>query len=163
MEEKATPTLKHPEVVFLSLFGIGFISKGSGTIGSLTMIPLLYLLGEFSPPVWIFIPFLTVFVLLSCYTAGLAQNKFGTHDPSWIVADEAVGMFVAWLFVLSNEWASLAIIFVLFRFFDVVKIWPASYFDKRVISGVGIVLDDVVSAIYAGLTFMLLHRLLLST
>ena len=46
--------------------------------------------------------------------------------------------------------------FALFRFFDIVKIWPASFFDSKVEHGAGTILDDVISGIYAGLTYLLL-------
>ena len=78
------------------------------------------------------------------------------HDPQWIVIDEVIGMSVAWLFIGEHTLTRLLILFVLFRFFDIIKVWPASYFDKKVTHGMGTILDDVVSGIYAGIIFLII-------
>jgi phosphatidylglycerophosphatase A len=77
------------------------------------------------------------------------QVKFGLHDPQWIVIDEVIGMLITWSFVMSVEFHTLFLVFAAFRVFDIVKIWPASYFD-RLHHGFGTITDDVFSAIYAG-------------
>jgi phosphatidylglycerophosphatase A len=160
MDTKNIPSLKKPEVLFLSAFGIGFIKYAPGTFGSLVVLPLLYLLGQFNPPFFIFVPFLLIFTFFSCYIAEITQKKYKLHDPGWIVIDEVIGMFVTWLFVRDNNLLHLLILFVLFRIFDIIKIWPASYFDKKVTHGAGTILDDVVSGIYAGIIGMLLIKYL---
>lgn len=64
-----------------------------------------------------------------------------------IVIDEVIGMWMVLCFAgLSVPFVVLA--FVLFRFFDIVKPWPVSFFD-RMKTPVGVMLDDVVAAIYA--------------
>jgi phosphatidylglycerophosphatase A len=69
-------------------------------------------------------------------------------------------MFLAWLFIRDNNLIHLVLLFVLFRFFDIVKIWPASYFDKKVKHGAGTILDDIVSGLYAGgLSYLLISYL----
>ncbi len=158
MDTKNIPSLKKPEVLFLSFFGVGFIKYAPGTFGSLAIMPLLYILGQFNPPVFLFAPFLLILTALSSVIAEFAQKKYELHDPGWIVIDEVIGMFIAWLFVRDNNLVHLAILFALFRFFDIVKIWPASFFDKKVKHGAGTILDDVVSGIYAGaLTYLILY------
>ncbi len=62
-------------------------------------------------------------------------------------------MVTAWLFVEEYSWQALLAIFILFRFFDITKVWPANYFDRKMKSGVGVMIDDIVSAIYAGLLY----------
>ncbi len=160
MDTKNIPSLKKPEVLFLSAFGIGFIKYAPGTFGSLVVLPLLYLLGQFKPPFFIFVPFLLIFTFISCYIAEITQKKYELHDPGWIVIDEVIGMFITWLFVRDNNLVHLLILFVLFRIFDIIKIWPASFFDKKVTHGAGTILDDVVSGIYAGFVGMLLIKYL---
>src|SRR5690606_26939491 len=78
------------------------------------------------------------------------QQKFQLHDPQWIVIDEVIGMLITWAFILKIDLISIGIVFVSFRFFDIIKIWPASYFD-RLHHGVGTITDDVVSGLYAGI------------
>lgn len=160
MKEKNAPSLSHPEVMFLSFFGVGFLPKAPGTWGTLAILPILVLLSWFKAPFFLFIPFLVMLTIISCFIAERAQKKFEVHDPSWIVIDEVVGMWTAWLFTQDGTLspASVIIIFALFRFFDIVKFWPASYFDKQVTHGAGTILDDIVSGIFAGLTFLLVHK-----
>lgn len=158
MNEDNRPTLKRLDIVFLSFFGTGFLPIAPGTWGTIATLPFLYGIGRFNPPYFLFIPFITITTIISCFLAERAQKEFKGHDPQWIVIDEFLGMSVAWLFIQSHNLLHLIILFVLFRFFDIVKIWPASYFDKKVEHGTGIILDDIVSGIYAGLLYLIISR-----
>jgi phosphatidylglycerophosphatase A len=160
MNEENRPSLKRLDIVFLSFFGSGFLPKAPGTWGTLATLPFLYGIGRFNPPFFLFIPFLTITTIISCFMADRAQKEFNTHDPQWIVIDEFLGMSVAWLFIQTHNLLHLLILFLLFRFFDIVKIWPASYFDKKVHHGAGTILDDIVSGIYAGLLYLVIARFL---
>jgi phosphatidylglycerophosphatase A len=98
------------------------------------------------------------------YTAAViitenVQKKFHLHDPQWIVIDEVIGMLITWSFVLSIELPILATVFISFRFFDIIKIWPASYFD-RLDHGMGTITDDVISGIYAGIFTFFIQKFL---
>lgn len=160
MNEDNRPTLKRLDIVFLSFFGTGFLPVAPGTWGTLATLPFLYGIGRFNPPYFLFIPFITITTIISCFLAERAQKEFKSHDPQWIVIDEFLGMSVAWLFIQTHNLLHLMILFFLFRFFDIVKIWPASYFDKKVEHGTGTILDDVVSGIYAGLLYLIIARFL---
>lgn len=157
MKEKNTPSLKRPEVIFLSFFGVGFSPWAPGTVGTIATLPFLYFLGLFKPPFFLFIPFLVVATVASCIIAEIVQKKLELHDPGWIVMDEVLGMCTAWLFIQSYHWSHLLIMFGLFRLFDIFKVWPATYFDKQVTHGYGTIVDDIVSGIYAGGVYYLLH------
>lgn len=158
MKEKNAPSLSQPEVVFLSFFGAGFLPKAPGTWGSLAICPILFLLGYFKAPFFVFIPFLIMATVITCFVADVAQRKFDLHDPGWIVMDEVLGMWTAWLFTQNGDQTifSLFLIFLLFRLFDIYKIWPATYFDQKVKHGAGTILDDIVSGLFAGLAYLLL-------
>ncbi|MCF8058223.1 MAG: phosphatidylglycerophosphatase A [Bacteriovoracaceae bacterium] len=158
MKEKNAPSLSQPEVVFLSFFGAGFLPKAPGTWGSLAICPILFLLGYFKAPFFVFIPFLIMATVITCFVADVAQRKFDLHDPGWIVMDEVLGMWTAWLFTQNGDQTivSLILIFLLFRLFDIYKIWPATYFDQKVKHGAGTILDDIVSGLFAGLAYLLL-------
>lgn len=160
MKEKNAPSLSHPEIMFLSFFGVGFLPKAPGTWGTLAILPILVLLSWFKAPFFLFIPFLIMMTIVSCFIADRVQKKFEVHDPSWIVIDEVVGMWTAWLFTQDGTLSvlNIVLIFGLFRFFDIFKIWPASYFDKEVTHGAGTILDDIISGIYAGLCFLLINK-----
>jgi len=95
--------------------------------------------------------------IISSFVAESVQKNLNLHDPGWIVIDEVLGMTTAWLFIQKHNFIQLALLFVLFRFFDIVKFWPASYFDKKVDHGYGTIVDDIVSGIFAGLLFLIIH------
>lgn len=157
IEEKNAVSLKHPEVVFLSVFGVGFAPKAPGTFGTLVTLPFLYALGLLDAPYLIYIPFIVVLTAISCYIADYAQKKFKLHDPGWIVIDEVLGMSVTWLFLQTHNLLHLLVAFALFRFFDIIKFWPATYFDKEVHHGSGTILDDIISGVYAGVIYLVIN------
>ena len=161
MKEENAPSLGNSDVLFLSFFGVGFLPKAPGTWGTLAITPFLFLLGKFQAPFFLFIPFLIIATIITCFIAELAQKKYSTHDPSWIVMDEVLGMWTAWLFTNNggqNSLISLILIFILFRIFDIFKIWPATYFDREVTHGAGTILDDIISGVFAGLVYLLIIK-----
>lgn len=150
---------KRADIFFLSFGWSGFLPKAPGTWGSLATLPFLYLLGLSGAPGFIFIPFTLILTVGASYIAEAVQQELKVHDPSWIVIDEVIGMLVTWIFAPTANILTLLIMFGLFRFFDIIKFWPASYCDKEITHGAGTILDDVVSGTYAGLTFILLRYL----
>ena len=135
--------------LFLSWFYTGKVPKAPGTMGSLATIPLIYLLSYLQINIYSLIALIILLYVSSVIVTQKVQVKFGLHDPQWIVIDEVIGMLITWSFVMSVEFHTLFLVFAAFRVFDIVKIWPASYFD-RLHHGFGTITDDVVSAIYAG-------------
>lgn len=78
-------------------------------------------------------------------------------DPSWIVVDEVLGMITAWLFFPIWNWPYIISLFILFRFFDIIKIWPANWVDHKLKNGAGTIFDDIISGLYVGGIFFLLR------
>jgi phosphatidylglycerophosphatase A len=93
---------------------------------------------------------IVVIVATAVWAAGRAEETLGGHDHSAIVIDEVAGMVVAGV-LLPGTWAAAVLAFVLFRLFDVVKPYPANLIDGRVEGGLGVVGDDLVAGLYAGL------------
>lgn len=153
MDNGQRPSLKDPNVIFLSFLGTGFSRYAPGTVGTLASLPLLYLIYWLNVSTLFFLCGLTLLTVLACYLAELAQQKYGLHDPGWIVIDETIGIALAWAFLIQYSWPHILAITILFRFFDIIKIWPASYFDSMN-NGAGTILDDVVAGIFAGLTYL---------
>lgn len=87
-------------------------------------------------------------VALAVWIAGRADPLLGEHDSGKIVIDEVAGMIVALAGSAPNA-AAIALAFALFRVLDVTKPWPAGEIDRNLPGGPGVVLDDVVSGIYA--------------
>lgn len=130
---------------------VGRLPIAPGTAGSLVALPLLPGLAAVRERSCIaYVLALVVLVALAVWAAGRAEHALGGHDHSTIVIDEVAGLVVAGV-VLPGTWAAAALAFVLFRLFDVVKPFPAGLIDARVRGGLGVVGDDLVAGLYAGL------------
>jgi phosphatidylglycerophosphatase A len=138
-------------VLYLSWFGAGRVPKAPGTFGTLASLPFIYAWSLFDFSIWINFSFIAIMTVLACLAADHVQRQLNVQDPQWIVVDEVIGMALTWAIVKPTTFPLWITCFVAFRFFDIVKIWPASYFDKRVKNGAGTILDDVVSGVFAGI------------
>ncbi len=145
--------------LFLSWFYTGKSPKAPGTVGSFATLPLMYLLHYLNINIYTLIILIIILYATAVVVTQNVQKKFHLHDPQWIVIDEVIGMLIAWSFVLSIELPILATVFISFRFFDIIKIWPASYFD-RLHHGMGTITDDVISGIYAGIFTFFIQKFL---
>ena len=141
-----------------SFFGVGYVPVAPGTLAS-AIIVLLYkfILHRLSWPFYL----LLFFGLFVCgvFVSDAFSRMVKREDPRTVVIDEAAGQLLA-LFLLNPQWTLCAANFVLFRLFDIIKPFPI----KRVETfprGFGIMLDDIVAAIFAGILvnlFLLLRR-----
>jgi phosphatidylglycerophosphatase A len=146
-------------VAVATVGGVGRAPVAPGTFGSLVAVPLLpglAVVRDRSPLAYAAI--LVALVLVAVWSAGLAEEMLGGHDHSRIVIDEVAGLALAGVF-LPGTWAAAALGFLLFRVFDVLKPFPAGLIDGRVEGGVGVVGDDLVAGIYAGIAGRLLLAL----
>lgn len=138
---------------FATNAGLGYAPIASGTFGTLMGIPIFYLMAplgvELFSLVWLAI------LLLSFWSAHQAGIIFRVTDDGRIVIDELIGYLTTIAFLPFN-WPIAIAGFLLFRFFDIIKVWPASWFDNKVKNGFGVVMDDVVAGIYAALSLRLL-------
>jgi phosphatidylglycerophosphatase A len=137
-------------IMYLSWFGAGRAKKAPGTFGTLAALPFIYAWSLLLPPMWISAIVISIMTLLACWSADIIQKKLQLQDPQWIVVDEVIGMAITWMIVSPRNILEWGMCFIAFRFFDIVKIWPASYFDKKVKNGAGTILDDVISGVFAG-------------
>ena len=97
--------------------------------------------------------------ILGVAVCGRASERLGRHDPGGIVWDEMVGYWLT-IALLPLHWMWLAGGFLAFRFFDILKPWPIRAVEKRFGGGLGIMLDDIVAALYAMLVLQLVSMLL---
>lgn len=132
-------------------FGAGLSPKAPGTVGTLLAIPLWWLSSGLGT-----IPYLTlaaVGFIVGIWVCGRALSLLGQHDHPGIVIDEVSGYFTALVVVpLDIRW--LALSFVLFRFFDIIKPWPIGWLDRRVGGGFGVMLDDLVAGLFTALVLL---------
>jgi phosphatidylglycerophosphatase A len=148
-----------PVVIFLSWFYTGKFPKAPGTMGSLATLPLIYLLYYLGINTYYLITLIFALYILAVVVTEKVQQKYHLHDPQWIVIDEVIGMLITWSFVQSIDFPVIFLVFSTFRLFDIIKIWPASWFD-RLHHGVGTITDDVISGIYAGIITFLIQKFL---
>ncbi|MBE0597098.1 MAG: phosphatidylglycerophosphatase A [Desulfuromonadales bacterium] len=132
--------------------GLGLAPVVPGTFGTLAGIPAFYLLAGL-PPLY-YVGVLTVLFLLACAMAEAAGRIYGVADDGRIVIDELVGYLVTIAF-LPFTWTTALLGFFFFRLFDIIKVFPASWFDRRMKNGFGVVLDDVVAGLYGALALRL--------
>lgn len=136
-------------VYFLALgFGAGLISKAPGTWGSLVGLLLGWVILQFISLSFFIILTIICFVL-GCLICEKTSIALGVHDHGSIVWDEIVGIFIVLLAIPALTWQWCLIAFVIFRFFDITKFFPIRYFDNKLKSGFGIMIDDVLAAIYS--------------
>ena len=147
------PNLKNPFHLIATLGGLGLFPIAPGTLGSIVSWIIFIILSHH-----INMTFLTIaFIFLAIFICEQASKDLVEKDHKSIVLDELVGIWVAMipvLYITSTQQERIAyavIALILFRFFDILKPFPISYFDKRFKNGFGIVIDDLVAGIFAGL------------
>ena len=156
--------IKTFNLLFVTMFGIGKLKPLPGTFGSLATVIILYFCFhklEISSNLiflGLFIIFIYSFVAISNHTKD-KDNK----DPGEIVIDELIGQSIPiYLYEIShgtnkdpNEALIFyAVCFVLFRYFDIMKPFPVSYFDKKHKNSFGVVMDDVCAGLYVVLSII---------
>ena len=129
-------------------FGTGLVPKAPGTAGSL--LGVLF--------AWLTLPLAlewrvgigVVLVAAGVWICGESARRIGVHDHPGIVWDEIAAIYLA-LLVAPPQIGPWALYFLAFRVFDIWKPWPIRDLDHRLAGGAGIMLDDLVAALYAAL------------
>lgn len=165
----------HPASLLCTCFGIGKIPFAPGTWGSLFGVGYVLLWLEFLPNMFgaglVFLDIICGF-FIGWWCSNIYEGKSGKHDSSEIVIDEWVGQaltFVIFFLIIEKTPAMenitilfIAINFITFRFFDILKPFPISWVDKNVKGGLGVMLDDVLAGIAAGITSALIFLLIIN-
>jgi phosphatidylglycerophosphatase A len=134
-------------VHFLALgFGTGLSPWAPGTVGTALAVPLAWLMLSWPMP-WR-IATVAVLVVGGIFVCALSAKRLGVHDHPAIVLDE-IAAFLALASTLPRHAAWLASALILFRFFDIAKPWPIREIDHSLSGGLGIMLDDLMAALYA--------------
>ncbi|MFA7947587.1 phosphatidylglycerophosphatase A [Helicobacter pylori] len=142
---------------FLTLFFSGYSKKAPGTIGSLVAL----LLGL---PVLIFSAntlFLAAVLigLIAIAQIDKEEEESKIHDSSYIVIDELVGMWLA-MAISGLSLAGVILSFIFFRIYDITKPSLIGKIDKEVKGGLGVVADDALAGVLAGLSALLVINVL---
>ena len=127
-------------------FGVGVIPWMPGTFGTLAGVVLYWMLSPL--PVWAYVLITAVLVVIGVFICDKTNRDFGTDDHPAAVWDE-IASFPIVMIAVPRTWYFILIGFLLFRFFDIVKPWPIGWIDKNIHGGVGVMLDDVVAALFS--------------
>lgn len=141
---------------FLALgAGSGLAPKAPGTFGTLAAVPLVFLM-PVEPVLHLFV--VAVLFGIGVWCCGACARDLGVHDHGGIVWDEIVG-FLLVMTAVPHSLGFVVLGFLLFRLFDIVKPWPIGLIDRQVHGGLGIMLDDVLAALFAAIVLQLALRL----
>ena len=156
--------IKTSNTLFVTMFGLGRVSKIPGTLGSLVTVIVLYFFFHalnISSNI-ILISLLIIFIYSFFAVASYIKDN-ENKDPKEVIIDEFIGQSIPiYLFEISHgteKSPNEAIIFygvcfVLFRFFDIAKPFPVSFFDKNFKNSFGVIMDDVCAGFYVVLSLI---------
>ena len=163
--------IKTLNTLFVTMFGLGKIPKIPGTFGSLATVIVLYLFFHrlnISSNL-ILIGLIIIFIYSFFAVAEHIKNS-EDKDPKEIIIDEFIGQSIPiYLYEISHGTEKspdealifYGVCFILFRFFDIAKPFPVSFFDKNFKNSFGVIMDDVCAGFYVVLSlicFMVLSR-----
>jgi phosphatidylglycerophosphatase A len=130
--------------------GVGYLPLMPGTFGSLLSVGMFLLLTRVAAGtvlVAVVLVLILAFTVAGIWAGTRTEQLSGRKDPGKVVVDEVAGQFVA-LFPVTR-WSTAAVIvsFILFRFFDIVKPYPANRLQEMN-GGAGVMFDDLVAGVY---------------
>ncbi len=136
-----------------TFFYVGCVPVGPGTAASFVTTLITF----FLPTEFMFFDLAVILFLLiiGVICSGHIERTLSIKDPHWIVIDEVLGMFLC-LFWLPKDWRAYLFLFLLFRFFDITKIYPINRVEDIRAPGWGVMLDDVLAAVYAVIAALIL-------
>ena len=156
--------IKTLNTLFVTMFGLGKVSKIPGTLGSLATVILLYVffhILNISPNI-ILVSLVIIFIYsFSAVAIHIKDNE--DKDPKEIIIDEFIGQSIPiYLYEISHETVKspdealifYGVCFILFRFFDIAKPFPVNYFDRNFKNSFGVIMDDVCAGFYVVLSLI---------
>ena len=140
--------------LFCTFFYIGYIKFMPGTFGSFAGLLLGVSLKNYFE-LYILIIFTLLIFVISIFAIRIFQLKKGKKDRSEIIIDEIIGQQIP-IILFEMYLLNIILSFIFFRFFDILKIYPAGYIDKKYSNSFGIIADDIVAGFQASLLIYLI-------
>jgi phosphatidylglycerophosphatase A len=148
----------HPLIILIATgFYSGYLPKMPGTWGSLAGMLLYFFLHRLSTPYYLAV--VAGLFIVGSFVAGETEKILDHRDPGIVVIDEIVGLLIGFIAVPFAP-VNLALGFILFRIFDIVKPFPIGFVDQHFHGGLGIMLDDVIAGIYTLAVLQLAIRII---
>ncbi len=135
--------------VIATWFGCGRLPWAPGSWGSLAALPFAWLVARYAGTPGVLAAAAALFAV-GWWASDAVARRTHIKDPRFVVVDEVAGQFLTLAFVPA-DFLLYGAGFVLFRLFDIWKPWPASWADRELSGGLGIMLDDIFAALYAAL------------
>ena len=136
----------HPAWWVATVAGIGFLPMAPGTWGSLVALPVGFAVSRHYPSLWL-APLAVLVFLLGWWASAVYVARTGKDDPGEVVIDEVAGQLLT-LALVPAHWFTYAAGFLVFRVLDIAKPFPASWCDREIPGGLGVMADDMVSGLY---------------
>jgi len=166
--------IKTLNTIFVTMFGLGKIPKIPGTFGSLATVIVLYLFfHKLNIPSNLILIGLIIIFIYSFFAVAVHIKNSEDKDPKEIIIDEFIGQSIPiYLYEISHGTEKspdealifYGVCFILFRFFDITKPFPVSFFDKNYKNSFGVIMDDVCAGFYVVLSlicFMVINSYLI--
>ena len=152
--------MKKINILLSTFFGYGYLTKIPGTVTSATTTVFIYLTYEIIgyTDLKFSIFFFILLLIYSFYAVKDSESEFENKDPRQIVIDEVLGQsmpLILLLYLNQTNQISISIeifyilSFIFFRFFDILKPFPVSYFDRNHKNYFGIIMDDIMAGLYS--------------
>ena len=152
--------MKNINVLLSTFFGYGYLTKIPGTVASAVTAIFIYIAYEVLgyTDLKFSIIFFTLLFFYSFYAVKDSESEFENKDPRQIVIDEVLGQSMPLILLLYLNQAnqiniSIEFYYIIsllsFRFFDILKPFPVSYFDKNHKNYFGIIMDDIMAGLYS--------------
>lgn len=138
-----------------TLFGLGFIGFMPGTFGSIIGLLIGFLIIAYTSVEFFILQFIITFVI-STYLLKIYQEYTNKKDSPDIIIDEYIGQQIPFIF-LDITFLNIIMFFIFFRFFDILKFFPANVIDRKYKNYVGVMLDDIIAGIQATIIIYIIN------
>lgn len=144
--DRQREVMRRPSGWIASMGGIGLLPTAPGTWASAATLPVGWFIALWFGP-WGLVGAAAVTFVVGVVASSLVIRQIETDDPSVIVIDEMAGQLLT-LALAPLTWQAYLAAFVVFRIFDLTKVWPASWMDREMGGGFGAMADDMLAGLY---------------
>ncbi|RUM65605.1 MAG: phosphatidylglycerophosphatase A [Sulfurospirillum sp.] len=145
--------------IFLTFFYSGLAPFAPGTFGTLAGALLGIAILKIAP-VSTLVLLSVLITIVAVKEIDLEEKESGIHDSSYIVIDEVVGVWIAFI-ISGTSWSQIVLSIIFFRLFDILKPSIIGRIDKNVNGGLGVMGDDIVAGLFAGLSSAIVYGAIL--
>ena len=159
--------LPRASAVVASVFGIGYFDIAPGTIMSAIAVPLAILIGIYGGGGMGILASSLIALVIGILACADHVRETKREDPSECVIDELAGQWLACAFAMLTfgghipldhfSLPAFGLAFLLFRLFDIWKPWPVSWAEDNLSGGLGVMMDDIVAGLIAGVLAFIAH------